>query len=130
MAGPVVYVGSHTIQPGKAELAHAASADLASHLEANHPRYLHFQITISEDGERMTVLQVHADEESFVLHLKLAADKIAAAYDFLGETTAIDIFGNPSLDLATAIGGMAGSAPVTIHRPHHGFSRLPLAIDA
>ena len=129
MAGPIVYVGSHTIQPGKVDLAHAASADLASHLEAIHPGYLYFQITISEDGGRMTVLQVHFDEESMELHLKLAGDKIAAAYEFLAGTMAIDIFGDPSAELAKSIGGMAGSAPVTIHRPDYGFSRLARSIS-
>ena len=125
MTGPIVYVGRHRIQPGKADRAHSASADLAQHLESNHPSYVHFQITISDDGQQMDVLQVHSDEASMLLHLRLAGEKIAAAYEFLSGTTAIDIFGDPGEELTATIKGMAGDSPVTIHRPQHGFSRLP-----
>jgi len=124
MAGPIIYVGTHGIQPGKAELARTASESLASHLETHHPTYLHFQISISRDGDRMTVLQVHADEESLMLHLQLAGERIAAAYEFLSATLAIDIFGDPSEQLTAQIAGMAGEAPLTIHRSQYGFSRL------
>jgi quinol monooxygenase YgiN len=130
MPGPIIYVGTHGIQPGKAEVARAASATLASHLQANHPTYLKFQISISDDGERMTVLQVHSDEDSMLKHLQLAGDKIAAAYEFLSGTIAIDIFGDPSPELVASITGMAGDAPLSIHRPQHGFSRLPTSVDA
>ena len=130
MARPIIYVGRHGIQPGKAEQAHSASADLAEHLESNHPSYLHFQITISDDGQQMDVLQVHSDEASMVLHMQLAREKIAAAYDFLTGTTAIDIFGDPGEEVTATIKGMAGDASVTIHRPQHGFSRLPLSVTS
>lgn len=128
MAGPIIYVGTHEIQPGKAEVARRASEDLANHLETHHPTYLHFQIAISEAGDRMTVLQVHANEESMLQHLQLAGEKIAAAYEFLSHTIAIDIFGDPSEQLTVRINGMAGEAPLTIHRAQHGFSRLPAGI--
>ena len=130
MPGPIIYVGTHDIQPGKTEVAHAASEDLAKHLQANHPSYLRFQVTISHDGRQMTVLQVHSDEDSMRLHLHLAGEKIAAAYEFLSGTTAIDIFGDPSSELTATIDGMAGDAPLRIHRPQHGFSRLPTSVGA
>ena len=130
MPGPIIYVGSHEIQPGKVELARAASEELANHLEANHPTYLKFQVSISDDGARMTVLQIHSDEESMMLHLQLAREKIAAAYEFLSETIAIDIFGEPSPELTAGITAMAGDAPLSIHRPQHGFSRLPTSVGA
>jgi hypothetical protein len=124
MPSPIIYVGTHGIQSGKAERARAASEDLARHLETHHPNYLHFQISISDEGDRMTVLQIHADEASMMLHLQLAGEKIAAAYEFLSGTISIDIFGEPSEQLAAAINGMAGDAPLRVHRPGHGFSRL------
>ena len=83
-----------------------------------------------DDGRQMTVLQVHSDEDSMMLHLHLAGEKIAAAYEFLSGTTAIDIFGDPSSELTTTINGMAGDAPLRIHRPQHGFSRLPTSVGA
>lgn len=129
MTGPLIYVGTHEIQPDKADVAHRASADLVRHLELNHESYLHFQINVSDDGLLMSVLQVHSDEASMVRHLHLAQEKIAAAYDFLAKTTAIQIFGDPSPEVTAMITGMAGDAPLMINRPQHGFSRLPVTTE-
>lgn len=105
-------------------------ADLAQHLESNHSSYLHFQITISDDGQQMDVLQVHSVEASMLLHMQLAGEKIAAAYEFLSGTTAIDIYGDPGEELAATIQGMAGDAPLAIHRPEQGFSRPPHSVTS
>ena len=69
---------------------------MGAFLEANHPRMLHFGIYIDDDAHEMTVIQIHPDEDSLVLHLKLAGERIAKAYDFLEATTRIDIYGRPS----------------------------------
>lgn len=130
MTHPIVYVGRHRIEPGKAEQAHSASADLAQLLESNHPSYLHFQITISDDGQQMDVLQVHSDEASMLLHMQLAGERLAAAYQFLSGTTAIDIYGDPGEELTATIQGMAGDAPLTIHQSQHGFSRLSQSVTS
>jgi hypothetical protein len=72
----------------------------------------------------MTVIQVHPDEDSLVLHLKLARERIAKAYDFLDETTKIDIYGRPSDDLVDQIRQMGMGAPVRFNVATGGFGRL------
>lgn len=124
MSGPLVYVGKHAIQEGKLEVARAASRDLAEHLEANHPREAHFEISIDDSQHEMTVLQVHPDEESLKLHIQVGGDRIKAAYEFLEGTTSIEIHGNPSDELRGMLNTMSGGAPVRIHSPDAGFSRL------
>jgi hypothetical protein len=124
MPGPLIYVGKHAIKEDKGDLARAASQQMASFVEENHSRFLHFQLNISPDGREMTVLQVHPDEESMGLHMQLAGEKIKAAYEFLDKTTDIQIFGDPSEAFTAQIHQMSMGAPVTIHRTEFGFTRL------
>lgn len=124
MAGSLIYVGTHAIKDGKLEVAMQASRELAKFVEENHPRFLHFEISFSDDGAEMRVVQVHADEESMAVHMQLAGEKIAAAYEFLDGTTDIQIFGDPSEPFASNLQRMAMGAPLTINRATCGFSRL------
>jgi len=122
--GPLVYIGKHAIQEGKLEVARDASRDLAEHLAANHPREAHFEIAIDDSRREMTVLQVHPDEESLKLHIEVGGDRIKAAYEFLEGTTSIEIHGNPTDELREMLNTMSAGAPVRIHSPDAGFSRL------
>jgi hypothetical protein len=124
MAEPLIYVGTHAIQPGKVDVARAASRDLATFLEANHPDMLHFGIYIDADASEMTVIQIHPDEASLAKHLELAARKIAAAYEFLSGTTHIDIYGSPSDSTVAQIQQMAMGAPLSFNTADAGFTRL------
>lgn len=124
MAGPIVLVGFHAIKEGQLEIAKRASRELVTFVEENHPRLLHFAIGFSDEGDEMRVLQVHADEESMALHMQLAGDRIAAAYEFLDRTEAIQVFGDPSEEFTGKMLQMAMGAPVTITRADSGFSRL------
>jgi hypothetical protein len=124
VSGPLVYVGKHAIQEGKLEVAREASRDLAEHLEANHPREAHFEISIDDSLREMTVLQVHPDEESLQLHIQIGADRIEAAYEFLEGTTSIEIYGDPTDDLRGMLNAMSAGAPIRVHSPDAGFSRL------
>jgi hypothetical protein len=72
----------------------------------------------------MTVIQVHPDEDSLALHLGLARERIARAYEFL-TTARIDIYGTPSEALVDQIRQMgAGAPPITFNVATAGFSRL------
>jgi hypothetical protein len=124
MAGSLIYVGTHAITPGKLDVAKAVSRELGAFLEANHPRMLHFGIYIDDDAQEMTVIQIHPDEESLALHMELARERIAKAYEFL-TTTRIDIYGTPSEALVDQIRQMAaGGPPIRFNVATAGFSRL------
>lgn len=124
MSGPVIYVGTHTIRQAKLEAAREGSSALVEFLRANHPHVVHFGIYIDEPSHLMTVIQVHPDEESLFLHLRLAGEKIAAAHEFLEGTTGIDIYGTPSDSLVELVQTMARGAPVRFKTPDAGFSRM------
>jgi hypothetical protein len=121
MLGPIVFFGTHRIHEGKLDIAKEASADLARFVRENHPRVLHFEIYIDDETLEMTVIQIHPDEESLMLHMQLAGDRLARAYEFL-DTIGVRMFGNPSEPFKE--GAMGGGADVIFHRPYAGFSRL------
>ena len=124
MAGSLIYVGTHAIAPGKLDVAKEVSREMGAFLEANHPRMLHFGIYIDDDAYEMTVIQIHPDEDSLALHLKLARERIAKAYEFL-TTNRIDIYGTPSDALVEQIRQMgAGAPPIRFNVATGGFSRL------
>lgn len=121
MPGPIVFVGTHRIHEGKLDVAKEASAELAQFVRDNHPRVLHFEIYIEDDKREITVIQIHPDEESLMLHMQLAGDRLARAYEFL-DTVAVRMFGNPSEPFKEA--AMGGGSNVSFERPYAGFSRL------
>ena len=121
MPGPIVFVGTHRIHESKLDIAKRASADLAQFVRDNHPRVLHFEIYIDDDAREMTVIQIHPDEASLMLHMQLAGDRLARAYEFL-DTVIVRMFGNPSD--AFKEGAMGGREDVKFERPFAGFSRL------
>lgn len=124
MTDPLTLIGRHTIRPGKLDAAKQASRELCNFLQANHPRVLQFEIYINESAGEMTVMQVHPDEESLMLHLELAGDRIAQAYEFLERTVCIDLYGSPSDAVVQQTTRQAMGAPVRFHAAHAGFSRL------
>ena len=121
MPGPIVFVGTHRIHDGKLDVAKRASAELSEFVHDNHPRVLHFEIYIDDETREMTVIQIHPDEESLMLHMQLAGDRLARAYEFL-DTVAVRMFGNASGPFKEA--AMGGRKDVTFERPYTGFSRL------
>jgi hypothetical protein len=124
MPGPLIFIGTHTIQDGKIEIAKRASRELVEFLEANHPREIHFQISIDDDAHEMRVIQIHPDDESLLFHVQVAGERIAAAYEFLDATISIEIYGTPSEELSQLAHKMAMGAPLRINTAEAGFSRL------
>lgn len=124
MPRPLIYLGIHAIQEGKLETARQASRELAQFVEANHPRFIHFEICIDDDRREMTVIQIHPDEDSMLLHMELAGERLAKAYEFLERTTDIEIFGAPSDEFSERVRQTATGAPVRFHTAEAGFSRI------
>jgi hypothetical protein len=121
MPGPIVFVGTHRIHDGKLDIAKDASAELAKFVRDNHPRVLHFEIYIDDATREMTVIQIHPDEESLMLHMQLAGDRLARAYEFL-DTVGVRMFGAASDSFKEA--AMGGGPNVSFERAYAGFSRL------
>ena len=124
MSNPLIYVGTHAIKPGMLDTARKASEEMVQFVEENHLRMMHFEIDIDEAAGEMTVVQIHPDGESLILHVQLAADRIRSASEFLEATTNIEIYGPASDELVGLINEMRGDTPARFNTAVAWFSRL------
>jgi len=123
--GAIVFVGRSTIRPGGLEAIRVKAAATAAYVEANHPRHLLLEFFFDEDAGVMTTLQVHPDEESFRLHMRLGAESghFASAGELI-TSSAVTLYGDVGDDLVATVSAIARGGPVEIHREPVGFERL------
>ncbi len=126
MSDPLVFVDSSEIREGKLEELTMALKELAEFVETNEPRPISYSVYLSEDGTRMTVVQVHPDSASMELHMEVAGPEFAKFKDLITMRT-MDVYGRPSdklLRLMQQKAEMLGSAAVGVHELAAGFTRL------
>jgi quinol monooxygenase YgiN len=125
MPEPIVYIDRSEVRPGKLEELKGAVRELAELVEANEPQLGSYRVYFTEDGAQMTVIHVHADSASLEDHMKVAGPAFLRFVELVRLMT-IDVYGTPSDALLTQIRHKAmllGSAVVTVHDLHAGFTR-------
>jgi hypothetical protein len=127
MPGPFIFTGTYAIRDGKLDAAKKALEELTTHVDANEPRLHHFGFYLDEDGRTVTCVQVHPDSASMELHMKVIADHLQDAGDYLdfGDMQT-RVFGVPSPELLRELRDMDGDA-LRVASPLFGFERLPQA---
>jgi len=129
MSEPIVLVDSSAIREGKLEELKTLLKELVEFVAANEPRVIAYNMYISGDATRMTVVQVHPDSASVEFHMEIAAPIFRKFTDLLQLQT-MDIYGEPSeqvLKLMGAKAQMLGSAAVAVHDLHAGLARFNLS---
>jgi hypothetical protein len=101
-------------------------AELADFVEKNEPEPISYNVYLSDDGSRMTVMHVHPNSASLDFHLEVAGPLFGR---FAGLLTlqSIDIYGEPSDKALAQLRDkvqLLGSGEVTVHPLHAGFSRF------
>jgi heme-degrading monooxygenase HmoA len=126
-AEPFIFVNTYAIQEGKREEYEEAARNWFEWNEAEHPRLLHHEIYLTEDGAEVTNVQVHPDAASMELQMQLVADRHATWQEVLDwSTMRLLICGTPSDALLKGLRDVAGSGvPVSIKTPCGGFNRFP-----
>ena len=127
MSEPIILIDTSEIREGKLEDVRAAFEELAAFVEANEPRPISYQVYLTEDATRVTVLQIHPDSDSVEFHMEAAADLFPPFGELL-RLTRMEIFGRPSpqlLERLRAKARMLGNAPVDVYDFHAGFARVP-----
>jgi hypothetical protein len=122
----IVFLDTSEIQEGKLEELRRAVAELAKFVEANEPDPISYQVFFSDDGRRMTVLQIHSDSASMERHMEVAGPVFAKFADLLVLRT-IDIYGSPSEKVVEQLRRKArllGTATVAVHDRQAGFARF------
>lgn len=126
MSEPIVVVDTSEISRGKLEELKAAVDELVRFVESNEPRPIAYNVYLSHDETRVTVVQVHPDSASMEFHMQVAAPAFRRFADLLA-LRATDVYGAPNEHLLEQLRqkvGMLGSAAVVVHDRHAGFARF------
>ena len=131
MIEPFIFISTSAVKAGKLGDYKRAYEEVNHLVEENEPRVLHFTLYLSEDGTEESIVQVHPDADSMEYHMKLVADHIEAAREFLDfSKMRIEIYGKLSESILEQMRQLAGSGvPVTIKAPAAGFNRLPALVN-
>ena len=127
MAEPILYIDCSEVREGKLEDLKTAMNELVELVKANEPRLIAYNVYITEDGTRMTVVHVHPDSASLEFHMKVAGPAIPRFAEFLRLLT-IDVYGAPSDDLVEQMrrkANMLGNGTVVVHGVLAGLARFP-----
>ena len=105
MAGPFIFIGTHRLKDGTLETFQADSKVLAEVVESNEPRMIAFNVFANEEGTEVSVVQVHPDAESMMLHMQVVRQHITDAYaNSLDATTSMVVYGPPSDEVLAMMG--------------------------
>jgi quinol monooxygenase YgiN len=127
MSKALVYVDTSEVREGALEELKGAIEELAEFVEANVPQILAYNVYLSDDGSRMTVVHVHADAASLDQHMDVAGPAFRRFADLL-TLSSIRVYGEPSEKAVRQLHEKArqlGCGDVMIvPDAHAGFSRL------
>jgi quinol monooxygenase YgiN len=127
MSNALVYVDRSEVREGALEELKGAIEELAEFIEANVPQILAYNVYLSDDGSRMTVVHVHADAASLDQHMDVAGPVFRTFEDLL-TLSSIRVYGEPSEKAVRQLHEKArqlGCEDVMIvPGAHAGFSRL------
>ena len=122
MSEPLIVVLNYSIKPGKEEEARKRIADHVDFVETNVPRMIAFHMYLNEDGDRLSIVQVHPDSASLEFHMQVNAKHFATAFDWLDTSLGQHYFGPISDAMAAEV---AKWDEAFTHVPVHeaGFTR-------
>jgi quinol monooxygenase YgiN len=125
MSKPFIFIGTHQIAEGKLDEFKRDCQQLVEVVERNEPQLLSFNFYFSEDEGEVSVVQVHPDADSMLLHMQVAREHIAEAAEEQLVTKDIQIFGPPNDAVLGMIEQLSQSGVPLIVKPKHlaGFTR-------
>lgn len=124
MSEPFIFIGTHRLKEGKLEAFRQTCAGLADFVEANEPRVIAFDAYANEEGDEVSIVQVHPDADSMLFHMELLQEHIAGASQEDGPldvTTSIQIYGTPTDTVLEMIRQFNPAGPPLVVKP------LPMA---
>jgi hypothetical protein len=127
MAQPFLFINTYAIHKGKEQQYTKAFQEIADIVQANEPKMIYFGCHTSEDGSRVTTVQVHAEAENMSFHMQLVEDHIRAAMQNYIDAAdmSIQIYGEPTEEMLGHMRELAGSGVrVTISPPSVSFHRF------
>ena len=121
----IVYVDTSDVHEGALEEVKPTMNELVDFVEANEPRIIAYNVYLSDDGTRMTVVHVHPDSESLEYHMEVAGPVFRRLVELV-TLSSIHIYGEPSekaLQQAHEKARLLGGGSVEVEALHAGFTR-------
>jgi len=132
MSDAIVYVDTAEVREGALEELKAASKRLVDFVDANVPRLIAYNVYLSDDGARMTVVHVHPDSASLEYHMEVAGP-VFRQFVELVKLSSIHVYGEPSAKVlkqlhekARLLGRGAVAVEVEVDARHAGFTRFAI----
>jgi quinol monooxygenase YgiN len=127
----IVYVDTSDVREGVLEELKPAMKELVDFVQANEPRIIAYNVYLSDDGSRMTVVHVHPDSESLEYHMEVAGP-VFRRFVELVTLSSIHIYGEPSekvLRQSHEKARMLGRDAVVADSLHAGFTRSAVSAE-
>ena len=125
MSDVIVYIDISEVRQGALDELKAGVQDLADFIEAKEPQLIAYNVYFSDDGTRMTVVNVHPNSASLEYHMEVAGTLFRQFVELV-TLSSIHIYGEPSekaLALAHAKARLLGGGSVEVEALHVGFTR-------
>jgi hypothetical protein len=122
----IVYVDISEVREGALDELRARLKNFVDFIEAKEPRLIAYNVYLSADGTRMTVVNVHPDSASLEYHMEVAGPAFRQFVELVS-LSSIHIYGEPSekaLKQAHEKARLLGGGAVEVDPLHAGFTRL------
>jgi hypothetical protein len=126
MSDLILYVDTSDVREGALEELKPAIRELVDFVEANEPRLIAYNVYLSTDGTKMTVVTVHPDSASLEYHMTVAGPLFSQFVELV-TLTSIHIYGEPSekvLKQSHEKAQLLGRGAVIVESLFAGFTRL------
>jgi hypothetical protein len=126
MSHAIVYVDTSDVREGALGTLKDGVKEMVDFIEAHEPQLIAYNVYLSDDGTRMTVVHVHPDAASLEYHMEVAGPFFRRFVDFV-TLSSIQIYGEPGekvLKQAHEKARLLGrNAVVEVGALHAGFTR-------
>jgi hypothetical protein len=125
MSEPFIFVGTHRIREGKLDEFKRDCRKLVELVQESEPQLMSFNFYFNEDETEVSVVQVHPDADSMLLHMQVAREHITEATEEQLIAKEIQVFGSPNEAVSAMIEQLTQSGVPLNVKPNHfaGFIR-------
>jgi quinol monooxygenase YgiN len=116
MTGPIVFISHLRVRAGMVDALRSAFAEVSAEIEADRPGTVVYLAFASEDATEVRIVHVFPDASAMDRHMIGVAERSARAREYM-ETTAFEVFGQPSAGVAEIMQQAAGGGVSVTHMP-------------
>jgi hypothetical protein len=131
MSNAIVYIDTAEVRAGALEELKSAIKELVEFLDTNVPRLIAYNLYLSDDGTRMTVVHIHPDSASLEYHMEIGGPAFRQFVELV-TLSSIHVYGEPSEKALKQLHEKArllgrGAVAVEVDALHAGFTRLAVS---